>query len=152
VAHLHSPYDEDDRRTLPFIGRGLVVIAGGDQPPTWVAIAPHGSLRANGEPVVTGIRVLRHGDEIQCPPLEPLVFCDEHVSRVEPLPQLDTPVRCARCTGDITRDTPAVRCPACGHWCHEHGEFTCWTATTQCPVCGQSTVLAGDATPTAERR
>jgi hypothetical protein len=145
MAHLLSPYDVDDQRALPLSVEGLrIVAAPGSPAPTWAVIASNGALRANGEAVVTGIRVLRHRDEIFCPPLGTLIFWDERVARIEAFPVFDKAVRCARCTGDIEPSTPAVRCPVCGHWCHEHGEFTCWSAASGCPVCGQSTVLPAE--------
>jgi hypothetical protein len=153
MAHLQSPYDPDDRRALPFSAEGLSVVAAPGKPaPAWVVIASNGALRSNGDAVVTGLRVLRHGDEIQYPAFGTLILWDERVARVEPLPALDKAVRCARCTGDLEPGTLAVKCPSCGRWCHEDGEFTCWSTAATCPVCGQSTTLAGDLAASPEER
>jgi len=117
----------------------------------WVLVcSPAGRVLVNGVSVSAGIRVLVSRDEIRCPDGRLVVLSDEHVAHIEPLPSADRSLRCGRCTCEIDPSSPAVRCPACGSWYHEHGDFPCWTSVPFCQTCGQATALAGGARWTPE--
>jgi hypothetical protein len=119
--------------------------------PAWVLVSsPAGRVLVNGMSVPTGIRVLGNRDEIRCPDGHLVVFSDERAARIEPLPAGDRPMRCGRCTCEIDPASPAVRCPSCGSWYHEHGDFPCWTSVPFCQACGQATGLESDARWTPE--
>lgn len=118
------------------------LVARGD---TWVLItAAVPGLLVNGAAMPAGIRVLDSRDEIRGPDGRVIVFSDEQMARVAPFPGADHPVRCGRCTCEIEPATGAVRCPACGSWYHEQGDFPCWTSVPFCQACGHATGLAGD--------
>jgi hypothetical protein len=107
----------------------------------------------NGASVPAGIRVLDNRDEIRWSSGRLFVFSIERQVRVEPFPDAGAgSLRCGRCTSQIDASAPAVRCPSCSSWYHEHGEFPCWTSVPFCQVCGQATGLAGDSRWTPEER
>ena len=112
----------------------------------WVLISPSG-VRAsvNGDHVVAGIRVLDNRDEIRTPD-GVWFFSTEEIARVEPFPDIDHVLRCARCTRPLECGTPAVRCPNpdCGRWHHETEAFPCWTSIAFCAVCSRATGLGPD--------
>jgi len=133
------------------LDRGVSILrAGAAFGSHWVLIASCTThVTANGEPVFTGIRVLDSRDEIRCEQ-SLAVFADERVAHIEPLPigalaAGAHSVRCARCTGDIAKDTPAVRCPDpdCGAWHHQDGAaaLMCWTYAPHCAACDCATAI-----------
>jgi hypothetical protein len=128
-------------------GASVTLVQTGDVPTArWVLVTVHGAhVTVNGEPVLTGLRVLDSRDEIRRGPTV-AVFTDEHPARVEPFPGAAHAVRCARCTCDIAAETQAVRCPGCGSWYHQQvdGDFPCWTAVPFCQACGCATTTAAD--------
>jgi hypothetical protein len=101
------------------------------------------SVRVNGVPLQTGIRVLRDRDSIQLANRPPMYFSSQRLPVVEPFPETDEPRYCPRCKSSIEPGTPAVRCVACGSWYHQSDEFPCWTYADSC-VCGHPTNLDGD--------
>jgi hypothetical protein len=117
----------------------------------WVlACSPAARVLVNGISVPAGLRVLGNRDEIRCPDGRLVVFSDERFAHIEPLPVSNWPLCCGRCTCEIDPASPAVRCPSCGSWYHEHGDFPCWTSVPFCQACGQATGLAGDTRWTPE--
>lgn len=117
----------------------------------WVLVtgARH-SVMVNGAAVSAGICVLNSRDEIRCPDGRVFVFSAERLASVQPFPGRDRPIGCARCTSEIEPSTPAVCCPACGVWYHEHGEYPCWTSVPFCQACGHATPFSGGACWTPE--
>jgi hypothetical protein len=117
----------------------------------WVVISrPEAGVLVNGAAVPAGIRVLDTRDEIRWSSGRLFVFSNERLARVEPFPDAGARVRCGRCTAPIAASTPAVRCPSCGSWYHQFGEFPCWTSAPFCQVCSQATELMGDCRWTPE--
>lgn len=99
------------------------------------------SVRLNGNPILAGIAVLKDRDEILLHGLTRLYFSTEEEARVETFPGGESPVFCARCRQAIPPGTPAVRCPACGHWCEQSELKPCWTYGPTCPLCEQATAF-----------
>jgi len=89
--------------------RGAVVLV---QSNVWV--------RDNGQPVLGGLRVLEHKDEILLAEKR-LIFSMETAPLVT-VYRLDECVRpaiCPICRGPIRDGMQAVRCPGCGRWFHQ---------------------------------
>lgn len=108
----------------------------------WVLLVDTaGSALVNGEPVPVGIRALDNRDEVRARDGTRVVFTDERLACVAAFPAGEIVARCARCTGDLEAGAPAVKCPACGSWYHEHQEFPCWTSAATCQACGQQTTV-----------
>ena len=114
---------------------------------TWVVIAETGAaVLVNGEPVRIGLRVLTNRDDLRTGDGTRAVFSDECRATEVPFPSGLAAVRCARCTGDLAPGEPAVQCPGCRCWYHEHGDFVCWSSIPFCQSCGRTTgVVADDA-------
>ncbi|MBM3882248.1 MAG: hypothetical protein FJ387_21435 [Verrucomicrobia bacterium] len=114
--------------------------------PVWVLIggATH-PVRVNGDPLSTGLRLLRDRDEIQLDAGVRLYFSAEEVAEVRPFPGATEKVFCPRCKLELNPGEPAVRCPApqCGIWHHQTDQFNCWTYSGGCALCGHPTELAG---------
>ena len=107
----------------------------------WVLLArPLNSVRVNGRPVVAGLRVLRDRDEIVAGGARAF-FSTERLTRVEAFPGGEGAVFCARCRQQMETETPAVRCPGCGSWCHQRDDLGCWLYAPACPLCDQATPL-----------
>jgi len=108
---------------------------------TWVLLAaPSTSASINGQATLLGIRALKDRDEIVVGG-ERLFFTKERLAMAQPFPGAGQAVFCARCKQEIASPCPAVRCPACGTWCHESEDLPCWTYAVACPLCDQPTAL-----------
>jgi hypothetical protein len=103
-----------------------------------MSVAP-GGVRLNGAPLLAGIRVLSHRDELQVDGLGRVFFSTECLPRVEPFPGADRPVVCPRCRGALAPGAPAVHCPQCKIWVHCSDEKPCWEYAETCPMCPQPT-------------
>jgi len=150
-GRVEATVGDPTSRAAAGLGQGVSILrAGAEFGSPWVLIASYTThVTANGEPVFTGARVLDSRDEIRCGQTL-AVFADERIAHIEPLPSGALAagahsVRCARCTGDIARDSPAVRCPdpVCGAWHHqnESAALTCWTYAPHCAACGCATAI-----------
>jgi hypothetical protein len=118
-------------------GAALLVLAG---TPAWV----------NGDPVVGGLRVLVHRDEIV---VGSELYCYSAHSR--PIVSAFTLAagarrpRCGVCRMAVEDGQAAVACPQCGRLYHqleaagEHGAKLCWTYLPAC-LCGHPTALGAD--------
>src|SRR5262245_18008057 len=113
-----------------------------DRAESW-ALLPNRAARVlrNGEPLVLGLAVLRHRDELRVDGAEAFYFSTERLAVVEPCARDDAP-RCPRCAQAIERGEPAVRCPGCGVLHHQLSDRPCWTHLPRCALCDQSTDLA----------
>lgn len=109
------------------------------------------ALRVNGDPVPTGLRVLRDRDEILCPGGCRLYFSTEDIAEVVPYPGVDIGdsaapaggARCPRCRCDIERGSDAVACPRCRTFYHCTQARPCYAYHEQCCVCsGPTTSVA----------
>lgn len=120
-------------------GAAVRLLAMGDG--GWVLLVrPLNSVRVNGRPVVAGLRVLRDRDEIVAGGARAF-FSTERLARVEAFPGGEGAVFCARCRQQMEMETPAVRCPGCGSWCHQRDDLGCWLYAPACPLCDQATPL-----------
>jgi len=117
----------------------LEPLAGGE---AWVALASPGTpLRVNGQPLLTGVRVLADRDELQIMGRGRAFFSNERLARITPYSGPDEVVTCARCQQPIERGMVTVCCPACQRWHHQEPTRNCWTYAATCAVCGQPTPL-----------
>ncbi len=115
----------------------------------WVLISHDNTagaeVRVSGVPVGTGLRVLRHGDELQLVGAPRTFFSDESLSTIEPYVG-PAGARCPRCQLEIEIGDDAVRCPGCRVWHHQSAanELLCWTYTPICALCDRETDLQGE--------
>jgi hypothetical protein len=153
VVRLGARGEAGETRALPLdgpLGPGAAIErAPGAAPEAWVLIAGSACRTlVNGRVSHTGLHVLRGGDEIRTGDGATFLFSTECRVEIEPFPGGDRPVRCGRCTTELEAGVPAVRCPACSSWYHEHGEFNCWSSVPFCQACGHRTAAgSGDADP-----
>lgn len=109
---------------------------------TWLLqSAPGDAVTVNSSPLYLGLRALRDRDEIRIAGGHRFYFSTERLAHIEPFPQIDHAVICARCKQAIQPGSPAVQCPQCGTWCHQSSELGCWTYGQNCPLCDQPTAL-----------
>ena len=110
---------------------------------TWVLLSPQCvSMLVNGEPVLTGIRVLRNKDEIRIAGTgRRFYYSTERLARVETFADSERAVFCPRCKREITKGSEAVRCPQCQVWHHQSEPLDCWTYSSSCSLCDQPTGL-----------
>src|SRR5262245_41644492 len=102
--------------------------------------------RVNGEPVLGGLRLLEHRDEVLIGATR-LVFSGEATPAVTTLRLGEgerVPV-CPVCRGPVRDGTAAVQCPGCGRWSHQLDAKPCWTYAPACRFCGHPTSLDGEA-------
>ena len=115
-------------------------------------LPPGVAARVNGRPVLGGLRVLEHKDEVtfgrsrlfysaESTPLV-VVFRREDGSR--------SPT-CPLCRGPVRDGDQAVQCPGCGRWFHQADATEdrpakpCWTYAPTCRFCNHPTALGGEA-------
>jgi hypothetical protein len=106
-------------------------------------------VRVNGEPVLGGMRILEHKDEVLVEDVR-LVFSQETVPVVVRFAaaagqRLPT---CPICRGPIRDGMQAVQCPGCGRWFHQLGQPVakpCWTYAPTCRFCQHPTSVAAGA-------
>jgi len=113
----------------------------------WAVLArptPQSSgVYVNGWPLVSGLTILRDGDEIRVGGEDAWFFSTECLARVEALPGCDPAPGCPRCKQPIETGTEsmAVRCPRCDVWYHETVALPCWSYAKTCALCDQPTDL-----------
>src|SRR3954447_6364974 len=115
-------------------------------------VRPGVRARVNGEPVLGGLRLLEHEDEI-------LVGTSRLFFSAETTPVLVSyrlvagqraPV-CPICRGPVRDGMQAVQCPGCGRWVHQREAPTeqppkpCWTYAPTCRFCNHPTSFAAEA-------
>ena len=124
-------------------GVGLVEMPGG----AMLLVREGVRVRVNGEPVLGGVRVLDHRDEI-------LVRTDRFLFSAQtaplvipfaPAPDQRPPV-CPICRGPVRAGMQAVACPGCGRWFHQLDDKPCWTYAPTCRFCQHPTPLDEAAT------
>ena len=106
--------------------RATLLLAGASAQERWVLLGDE-SIRVNGVPLASGIRVLEHRDEIHVGENPPVYFSTERPAVIEAFPGAERPIRCPRCRLEIRPGDLAVRCGRCGIWHHENEEYPCWT-------------------------
>jgi hypothetical protein len=108
-------------------------------------------VRVNGEPVLGGLRLLEHKDEILAGSAR-LCFSREAapvVVRFSSAGQRN-PV-CPICRGPVREGMQAVQCPGCGRWFHQREAEDdrpakpCWTYAPTCRFCTHPTSFAAEA-------
>src|SRR4051812_28999440 len=113
---------------------------------TALLVRPGVRVRVNGEPVLGGLRLLDHRDEILVGGVR-LLFSAETVPEVVSFTASEgmrTPV-CPVCRGPVRAGLLAVQCPGCGRWCHMLEGRPCWTYAPTCRFCNHPTALTADA-------
>jgi hypothetical protein len=111
---------------------------------SWALVAPSNvTLRVNGFPVGSGLRVLRDRDAIQLDDLPVVFYSGEEPAAVQPFPGSPQATFCVRCKTETQPGRPAVRCPGCKSWYHQSDELGCWTIANVCFLCGKATALDG---------
>jgi hypothetical protein len=118
------------------IGPGGAVLM--SRPGVWV--------RVNGQPVLGGLRVLEHRDEVLLPGAC-LFFSLESTPTVSPFRVVEggRAPTCPICRGPIREGMPAVQCPGCGRWFHQLDAKPCWTYAPTCRFCSHPTSFAAEA-------
>lgn len=146
-----------DSATLPPVVR--VLRSGqGDESIAALLTQPYVQLHVNGLPIIGGLHILEHRDEI-------LVEGSRYYFSAESQPmvsvfRLDEGARrptCPVCRGTLKDGETAVRCPGCSRWFHQiasqEGQRgrTCWTYADTCRFCQHPTSLSGEPTWTPMR-
>ncbi|MBX7168104.1 MAG: hypothetical protein K1X74_17345 [Pirellulales bacterium] len=109
-------------------------------------------VQVNGQPVIGGIRVLGHRDELTLGDGHIVYFSDETLAVVGRFASTDgqAPPRCPVCRRDVVHGQWIVTCPRCGRVYHQAVDNTdpaakaCWTYREVC-LCGHPTGLTEDA-------
>lgn len=103
-------------------------------------------VRVNGLPVVGGLWLLEHRDEILIDSKR-LHFSTQTAPEMVTYRQGDSrPPVCAICRGPIRDEMPAVRCPGCCRWFHQLESRPCWTYAAECRFCKHPTAFDAQAT------
>jgi hypothetical protein len=119
---------------------------------------PGVEVRVNGLPLVGGLRVLEHRDEL-------LIDGQRYCFSAQSTPVVTTfhlqdgarRPTCPVCRGPLRDGEHAVHCPGCARWYHqiepaeEHRGRTCWTYAATCRFCQHPTSLDGEAGWTPEK-
>jgi hypothetical protein len=103
--------------------------------------------RVNGEPVVGGMRVLEHRDEVLTEAAR-CFFSGESAPVVTPFvlgPGGRVPT-CPVCRGPVREGMLAVACPGCGRRAHQLEGRACWSYAPTCRFCNHPTSFAAEAT------
>ena len=102
-------------------------------------IAPDVHLAVNGTPVLNGVRVLQHRDEIAS--ADAITYFS-----TEKLPEVvafsGSPVKCGRCRSEIKEGSAAAMC-VCGLWYHASDRACFEYGDAVCIACGRPTRLDG---------
>jgi hypothetical protein len=137
-----APVQPSDALPANGVAAALAHYASREQTPLWALLGREDSaIRVNGRLLPAGITVLHDRDEILIGARTRLYFSTEELAKIEPFPGGSEPAFCARCRQSIQPGTPAVRCPACGHWCEQTDAKPCWTYGPTCPLCEQPTAF-----------
>jgi len=115
-------------------------------------VRPGVSARVNGEPVLGGLRLLEHKDEVLVGARR-LFFSAEAtpVVAVFHLPEGQRPPICPVCRGPVREGMQAVQCPGCGRWFHQRETTAqqpakpCWSYAATCRFCNHPTSFAAEA-------
>ena len=116
-------------------------------------VAPvHVRVWVNGQPMIGGLRVLTHRDELLLAEGERVYYSAESRPTIEPYSASaeGRPVRCPVCRDHLVEGVAAVRCPGCGRWFHQIDKAPgqpgrpCWTYADKCRFCGHPTTLSGE--------
>jgi hypothetical protein len=115
------------------------------------ALLARGAPRVNGQPVLGGLRVLEHADEVILGRVR--FFFSAESTPVVVVFRRDGDARsptCPLCRGPIRDGEQAVQCPGCSRWFHQtvpEGDRAgkpCWTYAPSCRFCNHPTSLSGE--------
>jgi hypothetical protein len=110
---------------------------------------PETTVWVNGQPVLGGLRVLDHKDEVLLGTTR-LFFSAESTpvaATYSPTLGTRTPT-CPVCRGPVRAGERAVQCPGCSRWFHQFDAVEakqCWTYAATCRFCSHPTALTGEA-------
>jgi len=124
---------EEEVTLLPAEGRdrdSYALLAGGNA-----------DVRVNGIRLNLGIAFLRDRDEIRVDGKSLFYFSTERLALLAPFPGSASDAFCPRCRQPIDPGHPSVKCPGCGVWYHNSGDFPCWTYSETCALCPQATPM-----------
>jgi hypothetical protein len=128
----------------------LLTVGDGPDRAAVLLVRPGAAVRVNGQPVLGGLRLLAHRDEILIGRLRCFYSAES-----TPLP---APYRhegggrrplCPVCRGPVQDGERAVRCPGCGRWHHQLDAARdgrakpCYTYAPACRFCAHPTDLSG---------
>jgi hypothetical protein len=115
-------------------------------------------VRVNSQPVLGGLRVLEHKDEILL--AETRLYFSMESAPLVTIYRLAEGVRapiCPICRGPIRDGMQAVQCPGCGRWFHQldaegdRAAKSCWTYAPTCRFCSHPTAFDAEAAWRPER-
>lgn len=119
---------------------------------TALLVRPGVRARVNGEPVLGGLRLLEHRDEILLGPVRLYFSAQTAPVRVAfHLRDGERPPVCPLCRGPVREGMQAVQCPGCSRWFHqldataEAAARPCWTYAPTCRFCNHPTPFDADA-------
>lgn len=104
-------------------------------------VRPEVWVRVNGEPVLGGMRLIEHKDEVLAGDIR-LVYSQQGIPAVVAFAgaaqRLPT---CPICRGPVRDASLSVQCPGCGRWFHQEGAKTCWSYAPTCRFCNHPTAF-----------
>jgi hypothetical protein len=115
-------------------------------------VRPGVRVRVNGEPVLGGLRLLEHKDELLVGTRR--LFFSAETTPVVVIFQLAAGQRavvCPICRGPVRAGMQTVQCPGCGRWFHQREATAdqpakpCWTYAPTCRFCKHPTSFAAEA-------
>ena len=126
-------------------GARFLRFGAGDERRTALVLPPGVAARVNGRPVLGGLRVLEHKDEVIFG--RSRLFCSAESAPVVVVFRRAEGARsptCPLCRGPVRDGDRAVQCPGCGRWFHQ-ADKPCWTYAPTCRFCNHPTALGGEA-------
>jgi hypothetical protein len=129
-------------------GIGFLALTRSPEPGVVLLVQPGLWVRVNGLPILGGIRLLGHKDEILLPAGR-MYLSMESTPGVVPFrtpPAGRAPI-CPICRGPVRDGQEAVQCPGCTRWFHQitpQGDSPgkpCWTYAPTCRFCNHPTPL-----------
>lgn len=139
-------------------GVQLVALTQGGERGAILMVRPGLWARVNGQPVLGGLRVLEHRDEVLVGDAR-LFFSLETTPTVVVFqaPAGTRPPTCPVCRGPIVDGSQAVQCPGCGRWFHQADAVDgrpakpCWTYAPTCRFCAHPTPFSAEAAWSPDR-
>jgi hypothetical protein len=128
-------------------GAALLLRSRSQQGDSWLVLsAGAGDVALNGNPIATGIHLLRDRDELLVKGVGRVFFSTERVAQVETARDAGAAM-CPRCLRPVEVGQRVVVCPRCAVQVHCMPESEdigdCWNYSEQCPTCNGPTGLGG---------
>jgi hypothetical protein len=139
------------RAAPPAEGIGWLAFRAGAEAGVALLVRTGVLVRVNGQPVVAGLRLLEHQDEILVRGAR--FFFSAESTPVQVAFRLEAGARaptCPVCRGAIWDGDQAVQCPGCTRWFHQldaagtRRAKHCWTYAARCRFCNHPTSLSGE--------